>query len=73
MKNNEDDVVLTIKELADSQRLIFEIIMREGALRFQEQATAKLYEVRKDLKSDEAIAAIDNAIDIVLGYEVIID
>ena len=64
---------LSLEDLGEDERLVLEIVMREGALRFQEQVVKNLYRLKRTVKSDKEALGIQKSIDAVYEHELELD
>jgi hypothetical protein len=73
MSKDKEYKTLTLEDLGEAEQLAVEIVMREGALRFQEQVLGQLYLLKRDADSKKASRAIQESIDIVDRHELDLD
>ena len=64
---------LNLEDLGEDERLVLEIVMREGALRFQEQVVKNLYRLKRTVKSSREALGIQKSIDAVYEHELELD
>jgi hypothetical protein len=64
---------LSLEDLGEDERLVLEIVMREGALRFQEQVVKNLYRLKRTVKSNREALGIQKSIDAVYEHELDLD
>ena len=64
---------LSLEDLGEDERLVLEIVMREGALRFQEQVVKNLYRLKRTVKGDKEALGIQKSIDAVYEHELELD
>lgn len=73
MPENKKYVTLSLEELEESELVAVEIVMREGAFRFQEQVAKELYRLKRTVESKKVAKGIQKSIDLIYEYEVKID
>jgi hypothetical protein len=73
MSKDKEYKTLTLEEMTEAEQLAIEIVMREGALRFQEQVAEELYRLKRSAKNDKEAKGIQKSIDIVYRHEVELD
>jgi uncharacterized protein involved in tolerance to divalent cations len=73
MSKDKEYKTLTLEDMTEAEQLAIEIVMREGALRFQEQVVKDLYRLKRTVKSEKEAKAIQKSIDIVYRHEVELD
>ena len=73
MSKDKEYKTLTLEDLDEAEQLAFEIVMREGALRFQEQVAEELYRLKRSAKSDKEAKGIQKSIDVVYRHELELD
>jgi len=73
MPKDKEYKTLTLDELTEAQELAFEILMREGALRFKEQVVKELYRLKRTVKGDKEARGIQKSIDAVYEHELDLD
>jgi hypothetical protein len=64
---------LSLENLSKAERLVIEIVMREGALRFQEQVVKNLYRLKRTVNSNREALGIQKSIDAVYEHELELD
>jgi hypothetical protein len=64
---------LSLENLSKAERLVIEIVMREGALRFQEQVVKNLYRLKRTVNSNKEALGIQKSIDAVYEHELDLD
>jgi hypothetical protein len=73
MSKDKEYKTLTLEDMTEAEQLAIEIVMREGALRFQEQVAEELYRLKRSAKNDKEAKGIQKSIDIVYRHEVELD
>jgi hypothetical protein len=73
MLENKKYETLSLEELNEAEKLVLEIVMREGSLRFQEQVVDYLTRLKANTKDKKVAEGIQKSIDLVYRHEVKID
>jgi hypothetical protein len=73
MPENRKYETLSLENLGEAEQLALEIVMREGALRFQEQVVRELYRLKRTVKSDKEARGIEKSINAVYEHELELD
>jgi hypothetical protein len=73
MSKDKEYKTLTLEDMTEAEQLAIEIVMREGALRFQEQVAEELYRLKRSAKNDKEAEGIQKSIDVVYRHEVELD
>lgn len=73
MSKDKEYKTLTLEDLGEAEQLAIEVVMREGALRFQEQVIEELYRLKGSFKGDKEARGIQKSIDVVYRHELYLD
>jgi hypothetical protein len=73
MSKDREYKTLTLENLGEAEQLAIEVVMREGALRFQEQVIEELYRLKRTVKGDKEARGIQRSIDVVYRHELYLD
>jgi hypothetical protein len=64
MSKDKNYKTINLENLSEAEQLAIEIVMREGALRFQEQTIDKLYRLKRTVKGEKEALGIQKSIDV---------